>query len=120
MFSMPFPESQGQNLALTVLYVPYSLDSGTQAITPTPGSVLSSFEDLQLSGSKGECRTNERAGDSLEQAFADAVHAQRVKQLAPKKGTLSLYTAALSLGAGHTVQFAGFVRSDFRTARDQI
>ena len=86
MFSMPFPESQGQNLALTVLYVPYSLDSGTQAITPTPGSVLSSFEDLQLSGRKVDCRTNERAGDSLEQAFADSVNAQRVKQLAPQKG----------------------------------
>ena len=28
----PFPESQGQNLALTVLYVPYSLDRGTVSL----------------------------------------------------------------------------------------
>jgi len=28
-YSGLFPERQGQNLALTVVYVPYSLDSGT-------------------------------------------------------------------------------------------
>jgi len=28
MFEGPLPESRGQNLALTVLYVPYSLNSG--------------------------------------------------------------------------------------------
>jgi len=29
LFQGLLPESQGQNVALTVLYVPYSLDSGT-------------------------------------------------------------------------------------------
>ena len=31
MFQCLFPQSQGQNLALTVLYVPHSLDSGSRA-----------------------------------------------------------------------------------------